>query len=478
MKTRIFAILAAATLLPCATIAQQPGTARELDIVPTDRHVEFTFPTINKGHAVADVYSSKVNLTTGIQYSIPLDGSGKVERKLFPQHAKLEGEVGSTYFDWDDSSYRSVLQIWDKETGHVDLRLQTFNRADAQPVSASVPVGMIPLDRKSYKGSALSIKAFPSPDSSKTLLYFDEIQSQGIKLAMCWVVDREGDPIWNGAYRLPVQALGSKTTITFTDGGQVLVEVSAVLLDEDNTREKKDGTMQAKVDQYYANRLSTTVYVMHGDEFLSWDGRIPGDADASYLKVVDTPDGLRFLASVQKGKRKDAACEWVLGKLDAGFKPEVLATGSLHAPLNQVMYTKATSFHALSFHDGDLTVIHIGIDGKVDWQHTGPLTKVPDLKQFRIIADRLVYYQRWTKGSIKDLLEGSAANLDLAGNGIPTLVTWKNGTRKVTPLISLDAPGKEVPIMVYEYTLCEEGILMRMPGQKNPSSTFVPLTWD
>lgn len=480
MKTLFIGVFAASILLPCATIAQQPGTARELNIVPTEKKLDFGWPSVYMGKArVFGTPRSTGEGSTVVEYTIPLDGSGQVEKRLLPQPSKFEGEIGSTSFNADDNSYRSVLHIWDKQTGRVDLRLQEFSRADAKPMGAFIPIGTVPLDPKSYKGSPLTFKRFFSPDSSKALLYFDDIQSGGIKLAMCWVVDKDGEPLWNGAYRIPVQALGAETTVAFTNKGQVLVEVSAVVLDEDNTREKKDGTVQAKVEKYYTNKTSTTLYLLHGDDFLSWDSRISNDAETTYIKAVDTPNGWRFLASVQKGKKKAATHEWVLGSLDAAFNPEVLAKGTLEAPLTKVFYTETSAFHALSFQDEDLTVLHISMAGNMDWQQKAPLTKEPQMSQFSIVADRLVYIQRLTKGNVKNLLQGTAATF-APGALIPypTLVVWKDGTRTVTPLISLEASGKETPEIVYVHTLCEEGVLMRMRGQKSLSMTFVPIAWD
>lgn len=41
------------------------------------------------------------------------------------------------------------------------------------------------------------------------LFLCEDIAQSGVKLALCWVLDRDLEPVWSGQFRIPKLAYGS-----------------------------------------------------------------------------------------------------------------------------------------------------------------------------------------------------------------------------------------------------------------------------
>lgn len=475
MRTHPLALVAP-LLLSSIVQAQRVEPVREIELVATQKVEYYNDPVVVGG--IGYMRSpAKSKQQDCVVHRIPLDG-GRAEEILVRQGAAPEEVIRSWPVIVPSGAYL-LIQSWEKKTGRVTIQMQHLESTGLQPEGPLLDVGVVPLDPKSYGGDALNIRFIESNDRSKHLVYFDGIQFGGIKLAMCWVLDEHDEPVWHGGYRIPVQALGASTEVTFTNAGQVIIEVEAIVLDDSNTKEKKDGSLEAKVDKTYYGETSQTFYLLQGDEFRAWDGKLPGGGEMTKAFIADAPEGLLFLASTRKGERKSASHEWAVGRMDGSFQPVVTASGKLDQPFKRIVHDAANGFHGICWKSEDIRVMRIGADGTVEWSHEAPFSKEPNFDKFRIVAGRLVYYDRWAEGSIKKLTAGEAANLDLnAYITVPTVVSWKDGKRIVTTLYSLEARYKEIPLKTYEESLCEKGILVRGYHQKEPSMTLVPIQWD
>lgn len=468
-------------LFSITSFAQQLGTIQQFTIAPTVKMESYTslWLTDEMGKKMGKVYGyervKSNELARGSKFLLALDGSLAVTEEPWTGREKLEGEVGVRTISEQEEVSRMAFLIWDKSTGIVDLVHQLYNSESRTYEGPRVKLGTIPLDPKSYKGNDLRLQKYASPDGSKVLLYFDGIQSQGIKLAMCWVVDTEGEPIWSGYYRLPVQALGAETTTHFNDAGQVLVEVTAIVLDEENTHEKRDGTLKAEVEKNYWKKTSTTAYLLFGEQFRTWDGNLKNDAETTYMKLLDTPKGWCFVAGTRTGKRKDATHTWVLGSLDSELNPEVVATGPLNAPLEKVLYEDGSAFYLLSMQDDGLAVVEMDQVGTIAWRHVAPFPKLARMDDFRILAGRPVHFRQWMKGDVETLQKGKAPLMDTGGySGYPALIVWHQGQRTITPLLPLSTRSKDLPSSI---SLYEEGLFMQRV-LSGPDVSFLPITWD
>lgn len=455
--------------------AQTVGSHMEFSVTPTENIESYGPPQISKGMVIIRGTAKTKEAPSAVFYRVPLDGGTQEEIRL--PEPTAPGEVIASYLTTKSERLRLLIQSWDKATGEVTIFIQPYEADGLRPSGPLTKVGVVPLDRGSYNGRPLGLWYFDSPDGSKNLVYFDGIQSGGIKLAMCWVIDDEGESVWHAAYRIPVQAYGAQTTVSFTNLGAVIVEVEAVLLDERNTVENRDGEMKAKVDKTFYGKTDQTFFLLSGDVFLNWDGTLPGSAETKLYKVVSGPDGLYFLASTVEGK-KDEVNEWVFGRMDNFFKPEVIATGKLSAPFVKILNDSKSGPYGICRDREDIAVLKFGLDGTLQWMHEAPLSRDSYTNDFQIAADRLVYCYSWSPGSIKNLTEGSAAKLDLnAYIRIPTVISWKDGNRAILPLYPLDVSYKEGAMETYESSICNDGILLRNYGQKEPSFTFIPIDW-
>jgi len=231
-----------------------------------------------------------------------------------------------------------VYDEWDRKTGEVMLYAQRYDVTFA-PDGPPVQLGTIPLDPKAYGGGELVVTLEKSDDGSKLLVVFDKIQMNNIKLAIIWVLDQDMELAWKGAYRLPVQAYNSTTSYYISDQGAVLARVNAVVLNEDNVKEKRDGSIQAKVDAKTWKHSTTSWFRLHGEVFQMWDGETSG-TEASDGKPIWINDDLYFLTPTSKDEKANAKSlftpELVLVGMDKSFAPQLLAKRSMGKEVSQM----------------------------------------------------------------------------------------------------------------------------------------------
>lgn len=220
-----------------------------------------------------------------------------------------------------------VFSEWDNATGTMTLLIQPYTTAwvaDGEPVR----IGTIPLDPKSYHGWAINVTVESSPDGEKNLVLFDDLQSNGIKLAMCWVLDDELNPIWHGGYRIPVQATGSRRTVRILDNGHVYIAMRAVVLNEENTKEDKDGNVKVKASTANDDR-DATLYELHGETFNSWDTRVPELKGSLFSLPILVGDQVLLGGSIENDDPKDVSARWAVVELNEGLTPAVLLSERL-----------------------------------------------------------------------------------------------------------------------------------------------------
>ncbi len=224
----------------------------------------------------------------------------------------------------------ALYRIWSKKTGLVTLHAQALDPATLENDGAPVNIGEIPFDARSYLGDGPYMTVTPSPDGSKLLFYFDKIKLQGFQLVMCWVTSKDLEPIWSGVYRVPAQSAGFQATMKFADDAAVYLSVEAVLLSEDDVKEKQDGSLKAKEKANYHNKKEQTFFKLRGEEFRMWDGALPNGwgLQSGDLTVAGGQLYVGGLALAPDGKR---ASHWAYAQLDGSFQPGDLKTYLLPA---------------------------------------------------------------------------------------------------------------------------------------------------
>jgi hypothetical protein len=316
-----------------------------------------------------------------------------------------------------------VFNAWDKETGVVTIMAQRYTE-EFLPEGTAVELGKIPLEAKTYGGARLRIKDYASPDKSKTLFLFDDVQTGGIKQAMCWVVDSELELLWSGAYRLPVAANGGWSTAWVMNNGDVLMRVNAVVLDEDNTKEKKDGTKEVK-NSTANDKRSSTFYRLHGETSVMWDGELPS-LNGSF-QGTPTMIGERVLLGgyLKPDDSKSKARTWVVLEMDGKMTPTIRATGSTSRQ-EPITYGKLESgpdrTYLILDHDGFVTVLKLDGDMKAEWEHSSPWEGV----RAYVFEDNLYMPALGRNSNWKDVQDGKKWEEDAyAASGFwPMLLRW------------------------------------------------------
>jgi hypothetical protein len=446
-----------------------------MDIEPAEKSFYYRDPFVGTTHIyrIAELETKK-GKPLAIAYAYPLSNQATPIARFIDRPA-IEGEVNNGPFFWFNEHPRGIFQSWKKESGTLSLFVQEYEAGSLSPIGSLHEIGEIPLDPKSYNGSPLNVRTFVSPDSSKLLFYFDEIQSQGIKMAMCWVVDKEIRPVWSGMYKIPVQAYGSKSKIDFFNDGQVTVSIEAVVLNEDNTREKSDGSTAAKVDKSYLNETSSTVYVMHDKKFRKWDGDLPG-GKASIMQLMNVNGEWRFLAFRRIGKSKDAKAEWVFGSMDDDLHPTEISRGNAVSTLTEILLNGSNTFLFSSYTADATQVGCVNTKGVLEWEHVAPLKTFPYLK---VIEGRLVGYFKGSEETLDDLLAGKPANADMNVNYtmLPLLLIWQNGQREIIPLVPKGTKYKDKPDSVFSECIGKWGVPVHGYRQNEASMSLIPISW-
>jgi len=453
--------------------AQKPATPIVLTAEAREKSDSYNAPFIGNERIYRIGYSGTINQNKpNVAYVMRLDGGSPTAEVIVAKPSIPGVVISNTYFYFKDKPW-GIFQGWDKETGKVSLFAQAYDPDSFAANGAPFPIGTVPLDAGSYRGVPLRMETYPSPDQSKLLIYFDGIQSGNIKLAMCWVMDDAMQPVWNGMYRLPVQAYGAETNVNFFNDGQVAVDVEAIVLDADNTREKSDGSVSAKVDKSYINNRSITLYVLHGETFLMWDGEFPNGVQAENAKLLNLDGVWHFLASTVTGKGKERRAEWIVGTMDGSFEPAETARGN--GGSTKILVDEKGAFYNIA--DGTvMKVTKLDVSGQILWEHSAPFGKGYD---FRSVNGRLVNYFQASKSSLENLSDGKEAKADAnVYVSLPVLAVWDEGKRSVFSLLSKESDYKEATSVVHFSTMGPQGILLDTYRQKGPSTTLVPIVWE
>jgi hypothetical protein len=475
---RLLSILCLVVLIPGA-LAQRAGAPITIKIEPKNKYESFSDPQIRSGSFYRWAYLKSRSVAEQlVLIRGTLTASGQVEEvpvRPTPVPDKLSGQ----YVHDPLGAPMHVIQSWDKKSGRVTIYMQRLAPKDLSAAGPLMEVGVIPLDPKTYEGRTLGISTLISADSTKRALYFDGIQSGGVKLALCWVFDENDEPVWKGGYRIPVQAVGAETEAFLTNAGEVVVKVTAVVLDEDNTKETKDGQVKVKVENVWYKKRKDTYYLIEGERFIGWDGRLEGDITATDLKVAQGANGLEFLAAYQKGERKEATYEYVYGTMSAGFKPNVTNKGAAPGPFIELHHAPRAGFTAGCVNGEVFTVMQFEADGALAWKHEAKFQSGDTWRDFFMAGDHFVCYDSFSPASLKNLLDGEAAKREAnAYVTLPALISWDKGQRHVVALLPMDTRYKEAPMNFYPSSLCSEGVTVRLYRDAEPSFTFIPIAWD
>ena len=475
-------ILFGATALVISMIGSQPlcaqslGPAQVFTIKLQNKSNYFRDPIVLEDMALCIGTPQKTGKdhSQRVVLTLPFDGSGQHTEKLLAAPSLPNERRINTFFTFGGRPC-IIAQSWDKETGVVDIYVQTYDKA-LSPEDAPVKIGSVPLDPRSYSGSPLGVRPIVSPDGTKLLLYFDGIKANNIKLAMCWVVDASFDPIWNGSYRLPVLAYGATTTTHFFDNGSLSVAVDAVVLNEGNTKETSDGSLAGKVDARYQKNTTTTLYVLHGEIFARVDAEAIGHDRMLAGQLLHSTSGWSFAAIVSNGKGKSKKEERVYGTLDSDG---VSVTNRVPITMEHsagVLLDAAGAFYVHHVgKDDELTVTKLDASGQELWQHVAPYGRFPN---FKLVNGRLVDYFKASRTSLSNLLDGKAARGDSnVSVMLPIVAIWYEGQRTILNIVPETASYKESYIVLPESSISEAGLLFKTWKQRSPSLTFVPFIW-
>ena len=422
LRTFFLSSLFAGSAFTCLH-AQTPGTTEWSNV-----------PFTEKGTIPMSVLTSPC--VDGVSYAFATMALGKNEYVgyIFPKN----GQAMSTPVDLPDEKGRTsfsgfgmlgntpcvVYNTWDKKSGDVTLFAQAYSPTNFAPVGQAVKLGDIPLS-KSYQGSALNIRTTPSPDGSKMLFLFDDLQMGGIKLALCWVVDSELNLLWSGQYRIPMQSHGSKTTSYLMANGHMSLSVTGVALTEDNVKEKKDGSLVADTKTNYWKHSDEKWYLLFGEEFHEWDCTVPGMPGVFEGTPLMRNGGIvmagMLLPEVRKGQQ--AQGNYVLLKINEDFTPEVIKSGPTRSSSSKgvkAMQDEAGNIFLAVYQEKDMTMLKLNAAGDLLWERTGAQAS----KLAKVVGDRVVFSTFRSQGALKVLNEGKTPTPSANGNFFPIMYVW------------------------------------------------------
>ncbi|MEO7080604.1 MAG: hypothetical protein ABIY71_03715 [Flavobacteriales bacterium] len=422
LRTLILSSLLAGSALSCLH-AQAPGKTEWSNVpfnengrIPTS--VRTAYCAEGGTYALAEMVSGKNEY---VGYIFPKNGPAVSRVVELPDQ---KAHISFSAFCLMGNTPCVVYNTWEKETGLVTLFAQAYTAADFTPEGAPVKLGEIPLSR-SYQGSAIDVRTTPSPDGSKMLFLFDDIQQGGIKYALCWVTDRDLNPLWSGQYQIPVQSRGSKTTSYLMDDGRAYMSVRGVSLNEENVKEKKDGSVEAKTKAAYWKHSEENWYSMFGEEFHQWDCTVPelrGVFEGTPLmrngQVVMA--GL-MLPEVKKGEQ--AKGTYVLLSIKEGFTPEVIKSGAARSSSSKgvrAMEGENGNIFLAVFQEKEMTMLKLDATGELQWERTSAHAT----KLAKAVGDRVIINYYGSQGALNDLHAGKTPKASANGNFFPIMFVW------------------------------------------------------
>ncbi len=188
-----------------------------------------------------------------------------------------------------------------------------------EPLGTPVQIGEIPFDPKSYYGTGPLVQIASSTSGDKILFYFDKIKMTDIQLVMCWVTDAEFVPDWAAIYKVPVHSYGSNIEMHFSDAGAVYLNVSAVLLTEEKTKEKADGSTKVNVKNKEFRNKQATFFKLHDEEFLLWKCEL--GIEFLHDITMDVVGNKAWFGALVSPTKKDDPAEWLIGSLQSDLTP-------------------------------------------------------------------------------------------------------------------------------------------------------------
>jgi hypothetical protein len=458
--------------------AQTLDTPVVLDIESTNKSGYFKSPFAVGEHLVMWQGAPKKEEKGTLQYVMHMyDWQSRTHDEVLLTAPDLPGEeiLGLPTVEFGGSVW-ALVQAWDKKTGAVDLYAQAYDRKLVAQ-DAPIKIGTVNLEPKGYWGQPLGVEALVSPDGSKLVFYFDGIQAGNIKLAMCWAMDRDMEPIWDGAYRLPVQSLGATTTPHFFNDGSVSVTIRAVELDEESTKEKRDGTVEAKVEKTVGKNMSTALYVLRGETFFKLDGAMLGAEKMSAGELLYTDAGWSFVAFLEHGSGRERRTEWVHGTLGAEGVV-VTSRNPVDAEYSKYVYLDEQGFFFVVHEDDkdeELYVSRVAADGSILWTHHAPYGSSSSL---HVVNGRLIDLTAFSKTSLERVRNGEAPKADAnVYISLYVMVSWHEGQRNILLLVPEDSDYKDSAFRIDPATITDHGFAYKGFRQDDASMTFLPISW-
>ncbi len=328
-----------------------------------------------------------------------------------------------------------VHKAWNNKSGEVGLFAQSFDPQTLE-ASASIKIGSIPFDPKSYGGGGPVIRVVRSSDNSKLLFYFDRIKLQGVQLVMCWVTDNDFEPIWSGVYRVPAQSEGFSASVDLADDGGVYLSVEAVLLTEDAVKEKSDGSIKVKTKSLKNKEVS--VFKLHEKEFLHWDGMLEGGMELHGVQLSEH-QGVMYYGGVGSIGDAERPTSWVTGRLGPDLSPSATTVIPFRSKERQprdfhhfAMGDKGRKY-LVGYAPGYTTVCSISPDGELDWES---VVKWEELEQFPlgrslVVVNGLARMFAYNLGSQDGAKRPDEVIQKSIGNTTPLMITFKEDGQPV-----------------------------------------------
>jgi hypothetical protein len=180
---------------------------------------------------------------------------------------------------------------------------------------------------------------------------------------MCWVINSDLTPVWNGVHKLPDHMdFGWKRQAVIDNNGTVWLHL----------RQWKDGKKVQTVahDENPNDRTDPKLVSLRGDAYKLTDLVVSGDPlrDVS-IRWAD--NGLELVATIKKGSSKDPKYEYQLYIVNA----EHALTSIYSEPVSGVEYVsipeavpcKSGGWYALYRSDAGLTVSRLNSKGEKQW---------------------------------------------------------------------------------------------------------------
>ena len=341
----------------------------------------------------------------------------------------------------------------DKKTAEVSLFLQAFNSSSFAPEGAPMKLGDLPLT-KAYDGSTIRVSALPSPDRSKMLFLCEDIAQGGVKLAMCWVLDKDLNPVWSSQYRIPKLAYGSFTQSYFMDDGRLYMKVFGLNLTEELVKEQKDGSFVPRSNQEpgeWKNR-SSDWYSMQGDAFHTWDFSVPG-LPGTFSGTPVMQDGQVVMVGMmaQKGGPEDEGTYVLLGMGD-DLTPHVIKSGKTSFRYGAItaMTSEAGNIYIALGRVDEMHMIKLNAAGDLIWE--GSSVKISD--HVKVVGDQVVYTRNASKVTFNEMLKGKIKSYP-AGDQFPVMHTWEaDGKTTVRRIFPEDAKVTSLPFTGIPFDDC------------------------